>query len=728
MSLYELSLKVLNDLETGSESYSDSDSDSDLKADFKTLTLKLYGKLDPSIRNKIQKRGVSILQNVYTGFDTEYKNIGPLHNSLISVQLAVNTKTILKLPKYSKYELSTLDTLNNKVYKLNNLTSVPAKSFNYFKIESSINKSIDDIRLLKYKKNDLSIEVLAEGLKRLNIPRAEKEGIYIFSFPRTPIQPFIYYNTEGKGYKILDIIRQSNLIGEPHLKRTFEKLIDLLKGISKNIDLTELKVENTEYQLERPSLKTGTKTREVSPEVCPEVNLDSKTVDSKQKTVDSKPKDFEVLSPLESTGYPQKMEVKKLTRSYMSSFTEDKVSVSKTRNNYLIAHLTNADLSMMKDFEEIKENLDIVNKCFVTLGKPVVLENTNIIIRDTMLLAPAGKRSLEAIGSLYGPMFNKISLSKDQIENMDLLLKNDKTLFDNYALKDAVIPLIHSNYMEDFSFNLKELGIPITLSSLGTKYVKDNWEKTNYKGYQISPEYLLGDASKTQTPKGLFWTGQTGLKLSLYISNFKGGRNESFMYGAENETIWFDYDLTSAYTTAMAALGNPVYSKGRILSEEELKNFEFEEILYSYIIINTSFKFPAETKYPSIPCYLDETTTIYPLEGEGILTGAEYNLAESQGCTFNIKEIYYIPFEKYKDSKNKDIIFNHPFKRIIKEIQSKRVEYPKGSINNLLYKEIGNSMYGSVVRGMSDKRKFDIKTGKTIRMGGNEISNPIIAS
>lgn len=74
--------------------------------------------------------------------------------------------------------------------------------------------------------------------------------------------------------------------------------------------------------------------------------------------------------------------------------------------------------------------------------------------------------------SLGPPLFNKISLSKDQIENMDLLLKTDKTLFDNYALKDAVIPLIHSNYMEDFSFNQKELGIPITLSSLGTKYVK----------------------------------------------------------------------------------------------------------------------------------------------------------------------------------------------------------------------------------------------------------------
>jgi len=62
----------------------------------------------------------------------------------------------------------------------------------------------------------------------------KKEDIfYFFSFPRIPIQPFIYYNTEGKGYKIVDIIRQSSFIGEPHLKRTFDNLIELLKGISK---------------------------------------------------------------------------------------------------------------------------------------------------------------------------------------------------------------------------------------------------------------------------------------------------------------------------------------------------------------------------------------------------------------------------------------------------------------------------------------------------------------
>ena len=40
-------------------------------------------------------------------------------------------------------------------------------------------------------------------------------------------------------------------------------------------------------------------------------------------------------------------------------------------NNYFCAHLTNADLSILDDFNEFKGDLSIVNKSFVTLGKPL---------------------------------------------------------------------------------------------------------------------------------------------------------------------------------------------------------------------------------------------------------------------------------------------------------------------------------------------------------------------
>ena len=53
----------------------------------------------------------------------------------------------------------------------------------------------------------------------------------------------------------------------------------------------------------------------------------------------------------------------------------------------------------------------------------------------------------------------------------------------------------------------------------------------------------MGYAGEVKTPKGLFATGEVGLHLSYYIGNYKGGRNESFMYGCDEKffgliTIW----------------------------------------------------------------------------------------------------------------------------------------------------------------------------------------------
>lgn len=130
---------------------------------------------------------------------------------------------------------------------------------------------------------------------------------------------------------------------------------------------------------------------------------------------------------------------------------------------------------------------------------------------------------------------------------------------------------------------------------------------------------------------------------------------------------------------------------------------------------------------------MDETTTVYPLCGNAVLTGPEYILARNQSCEFNIKEIYTVPFDivTNEDSVTKEKTRNYinlPFQNVIMELQSKRRECEKGTIGNAMYKDLANSIYGAVVRGMSDKRKFDIKTGGMVRMNATEISNPIIAS
>jgi hypothetical protein len=128
---------------------------------------------------------------------------------------------------------------------------------------------------------------------------------------------------------------------------------------------------------------------------------------------------------------------------------------------------------MLSDFLEITEKLSIVNKSFVTIAKPLIIYGCNVYIRDTMLLAPAGKGSLEALGGLYACEgdLSKRDVSSEEKMKMSKFLIRDKEAFEEDAIQDAVITLKHALSMEQFNLSIKQLGVPLTLSSIGRNYV-----------------------------------------------------------------------------------------------------------------------------------------------------------------------------------------------------------------------------------------------------------------
>jgi len=130
---------------------------------------------------------------------------------------------------------------------------------------------------------------------------------------------------------------------------------------------------------------------------------------------------------------------------------------------------------MLTDFDLIKEKLSIVAKSFVSLGKPLRHTDSYIYIRDTMLLAPGGNKSLKAIGKLYQETgdFAKRELTYEEVNNMGEFLNNDRSAFIEYAIKDAQIVVKHATAMEEFNKSLKLVGIPTTLSSMGRAYVTE---------------------------------------------------------------------------------------------------------------------------------------------------------------------------------------------------------------------------------------------------------------
>ena len=128
---------------------------------------------------------------------------------------------------------------------------------------------------------------------------------------------------------------------------------------------------------------------------------------------------------------------------------------------------------MLTDFNLVKKELNIINKSFITLGKPLNFEGVNLYVRDTILLAPASSRSLDAISSLYESEgdYKKKVLPEEYKLKISKYLKADKKAFEEYAITDALIVLKHSTAMESFNFTLNKLGIPITLASMGKNYV-----------------------------------------------------------------------------------------------------------------------------------------------------------------------------------------------------------------------------------------------------------------
>jgi len=161
----------------------------ELLEEYKVMSREITSRLEPSIRQKIQRGGITVIKNTYTGYDSEYKNIDLKYNKLLSVQLAVNAKILLKLPLTKSYELTSLETLTGKMYPIN-IHKKTKEKINIEKILSEINKSIDIIRILKFKGYDESILKLIKGLKNLKTPYLEKPdgNSIIFSFDRTRIK------------------------------------------------------------------------------------------------------------------------------------------------------------------------------------------------------------------------------------------------------------------------------------------------------------------------------------------------------------------------------------------------------------------------------------------------------------------------------------------------------------------------------------------------------------
>jgi hypothetical protein len=147
------------------------------------------------------------------------------------------------------------------------------------------------------------------------------------------------------------------------------------------------------------------------------------------------------------------------------------------------------------------------------------------------------------------------------------------------------------------------------------------------------------------------------------------------------------------------------------------------------------FRFPEDTRFPSLPCRAGERGLIYPLSGISWCTGPELVVALAQRAEIVVETGWRI------DWTNADV---YPFAEFTRTINNVRKE-AKASGNPILdklAKEVGNSAYGKTAQAVGlyrtihdggataprGKRVFDSRTEAMTTLPPSRITNPMLAA
>jgi hypothetical protein len=399
---------------------------------------------------------------------------------------------------------------------------------------------------------------------------------------------------------------------------------------------------------------------------------------------------------------------------------------------YLVGHFTRADVPAFSDFRNLTQMMSSVRNTFLSIDGYIAIDipcadgstvPLKVLLRDTMLLTPAASKGLKALGELVGQP--KITLhpdpAKDQFykENMDVLLADDPELFERYALNDAVICVRYADrVIEQSKALLGKVKLPATLTSIGIDLLWKSWERSG----KTHPFSVLGKEQVWErqfnkrlgyfeTRKRVVDLQEVSWHLSLATECYHGGRNEQFWFGPAFEDDWTDYDLSSAYPTAMGLIRKPDWKSTFVT--KKVSDFGPDTLGVAHV----EFEFPEHVRFPTMPVRTDNGL-VFPRKGISDCAAPEIALAKSLGAKLKIRHGVVVPYESEENV----------FGDFIANCIQKRSSFPKGSLENLFWKELSNSSYGKTAQGLREKRVFDLRDRTTKPLPPSKITNPFFAS
>jgi hypothetical protein len=402
------------------------------------------------------------------------------------------------------------------------------------------------------------------------------------------------------------------------------------------------------------------------------------------------------------------------------------------RKVILVGHFTRADVPAFEDFKSLTTSISGIRNTFISLDIPINLEiqfprseniTISIMLRDTMLLSPGTSKSLSAVGDLVERP--KIKLSEDPKEDKELKINMDKLrddnwdLFKSYALNDAIICAEYLNLVNKLAKSVTgESKSPATLTSIGVKLLINSWEqKSNLKKRDVLGKEEVSERkwnkklNRYQKNYTEVFLEEANWHLDFITETYHGGRNEQLWFGPCYEGDWVDYDLSSAYPTAMALIGLPDWKS--IENTFEIDKFTPTTLGFACV----DFEFPPEIRYPTLPVRT-ENGLIFPLKGRSYCSAPEIVVARELGCKMTPRRGVIIP------TNNSIKVFGD----FIKDAIQKRSQYPKKSFHSLFWKEVSNSTYGKTAQGLRKKRVYDSRDREMKDLPESKITNPFFAS
>lgn len=420
----------------------------------------------------------------------------------------------------------------------------------------------------------------------------------------------------------------------------------------------------------------------------------------------------------------------------------------------LVCHAGLVDLSALSHSDYLLRHLSSVQGGLISL-QPVRLAPrslktsrharvypVSLSVADTMCHAPAGSKSLKALGEAVG--VHKLDIPSEQKAHMLDLLNRDPALFLDYASTDSVVTLLYCSAL--YGYNNRP---PVTVTSAAAKVMRETMEvymctktdddfNSKYRGLcKVSHgNYKLKDRPGYIEAKSLEPISDKANSVQYYCSQaYHGGYNCCSEVGYFPQET-FDYDLQNAYPTAMCVVPdidwqNPVKVQ---IQNQDMNLGLFNTGLGGFnpiipFVGYCRFEFPKDVKYPCIPVNCDGIP-VYPRTSgnlDGVyVAGPFIYLALRLGARVFCENGYFLNTLITPDL-HESRSLSHAVVQLVRDRARAKKEHGKKSLEELILKTMVNSGYGKTAQNVVQKQSWTAFKDLMEDLGCSAITNPVSA-